>query len=196
MDTAKRFITGATLFSAAVISIGFSSWQFQNDDGGISWTPSWNDICTSFPNDMLRPISVTISDKTSYCGYSNGNTGYRLTVAIITLIFSVGIFLQFFEERQMILNAIYWSLYSLWFLASGLDIVAVANGQAACNDSLTSLSGSSSTCSNSVYGISIAIDIAICFVIAGFIYLQVKRGGVSGGGGGAAAAPRTMDNRV
>lgn len=54
MDTLKRFSSGIILFSASVISIGFSAWQYQSDDGGVKWTPSWDTICTTYPGDILR----------------------------------------------------------------------------------------------------------------------------------------------
>jgi preprotein translocase subunit SecG len=118
-------------------------------------------------------VKVTGADEYSYCGYSNGNTGYRLTVAIVMFFFSIVLFFNLLQERQLILNGCYWAQYSLWFLATGLDIVAVANGQAACKDSFTS----GATCNNSVYGISIAIDIVICAILMVYIYLMNRSTG-------------------
>eukprot|EP01040_Poterioochromonas_malhamensis_P007679 gene7679-8292_t len=189
-DSAKRFASAITLLSASIISIGFSSWQFQYDTGDLKWFPeSWDDICTSFPIDMLRPVVVGIKgsdDKPSYCGYSNANTGYRLAVALITLFFSVAIFFRVFEERPAILSASFWGLYSLWFLAAGLDVVSIANGQAACQEDEFTVSGGTKECNNSIYGITIAIDAAICVVLGVFIYLQAVAGI---GLGGSSAIP-------
>lgn len=118
----------------------------------------------------------------SYCGYSTSNTGYRLAVALLTLFPSVAIFLRSFEERHAILSVIFWALYSLWFLAAGLDVVSLVNGQAACLDEFT-VSNGTKNCDNSVYGTSIAVDVSICVVLGVFIYLQavaeVRLGGSS-----------------
>lgn len=128
-------------------------------------------------------MKITGYDDPSYCGYSNGNTGWRLATAIVTLLFSVCIFLKIFDERPALLTSLYWALYSCWFLAAGLDVVAVANGQASCKDSFDAINGTA-TCDNSVYGITIAIDVAICIVIGIFVYFQVRGGGVGGASSG------------
>lgn len=54
LDNAKRYLNFIVFFSASIVSIGFSSWQFQLDKGDTSWTPSWSSICNDFPFDMLR----------------------------------------------------------------------------------------------------------------------------------------------
>ncbi len=54
-DSAKRYASAITLLSASIISITFSAWQFQIDAGDMKWhKKSWDDICTSFPINMLR----------------------------------------------------------------------------------------------------------------------------------------------
>ena len=113
---------------------------------------------------------MTGQDNSSYCGYSNGNTGYRLAIAIVMLLFSVASFLRLLEQHPAIFNACFWALYSLWFLAFGLDISALANGQSACKDVFDGYG----TCNNSIYGVSIAIDVAIIMVLSVFLYFQVQ----------------------
>lgn len=54
-DSAKRYASAITLLSASIISITFSAWQFQIDAGDMKWhKKNWDDICTSFPINMLR----------------------------------------------------------------------------------------------------------------------------------------------
>ncbi len=99
------------------------------------------------------------------------------------LFFSVAIFFRVFEERPAILSASFWGFYSLWFLAAGMDVMSIANGQAACQDQFT-VSGGTKECNNSIYGITIAIDAAICVVLGVFIYLQAVAGVGLGGSSG------------
>jgi hypothetical protein len=54
MENTKRYLKGILLFACGVISIGISSWQFQNDDNGVSWGVNWTDYCNSYPQTMLR----------------------------------------------------------------------------------------------------------------------------------------------
>mmetsp|Transcript_19185 Transcript_19185/g.20798 ORF Transcript_19185/g.20798 Transcript_19185/m.20798 type:complete len:97 (-) Transcript_19185:171-461(-) len=92
------------------------------------------------------------------------------------LLFSIATFLRLLEQHPAIFNACFWALYSLWFLAFGLDISALANGQSTCKDKFNG------TCNNSIYGVSIAIDVAIILVLSVFLYFQVQslKGGSPG----------------
>ena len=83
----------------------------------------------------------------------------------MTILFSIVIFFGIFDERKGMFSSGCWKLYSLWFLAAGLDLVSVLNGQAGCKDSLDSVGD----CDNSVYGLTIAIDAIMCFIIAAYI---------------------------
>jgi hypothetical protein len=47
-------ISAVVLFLASAISIGVSGGQYQNDDGGVQWSPTWDTICNRWPQDMLR----------------------------------------------------------------------------------------------------------------------------------------------
>jgi disulfide bond formation protein DsbB len=127
-------------------------------------------------------IQQSSGDKFSYCGYSNANTGYRLTIAILTFIFSILLFLNVLQAHPYILNSCYWMLYSFWFLATGLDIVAIANGQTSCNDNIQK-AVPSSTCDNSVYGVTIAVDVGVLVTVSCLIYF-LKAAASAGHSGG------------
>eukprot|EP01040_Poterioochromonas_malhamensis_P004841 gene4841-5196_t len=164
-ELVRRFAGAIFLIVGSIISIAISSWQYQIDDATSE--SNWKNYCDNYPTSMLRPISIKFNgrDDPSFCGFSDGITGYRLAVAIVTILFSIVIFFGIFDERKGMFSSGCWKLYSLWFLAAGLDLVSVLNGQAGCKDSLDSVGD----CDNSVYGLTIAIDAIMCFIIAAYI---------------------------
>lgn len=107
----------------------------------------------------------------SHCGSlaTEGYTTYRLMVALFTIFFSVTIFLRAFEERTAVLNLCFRVLYSLWFLATGLDVAFLWNGRTFCIDQIAA----GDECDFSFYGITIIVDVAACVLLCVFIYLQV-----------------------
>lgn len=59
-DSIKTYASAISLLVASIISIGISSWQFQNDDGGANLAYNWDSsVCNSFPYDMLRRKSFS-----------------------------------------------------------------------------------------------------------------------------------------
>lgn len=106
----------------------------------------------------------------SYCGYTKANTIYRLTIAIFTFFFSLSLFTEVYKSRPMVLNGFYFMFHSLWFLAAGLDIMGITNGQTTCVDTFEKANDNQVNCENSIYGITIAIDIIIFLLILFFTY--------------------------
>lgn len=59
-DTFTNNVFAGLLISCALISIGISSWQYQNGDGGHDITidgasANWNsDVCNAFPYEYMR----------------------------------------------------------------------------------------------------------------------------------------------
>jgi hypothetical protein len=54
VENMKRFGFGVGFTVGSIISIAISSWQYQNDAHGNSFSQSWDDICTSWPYKILR----------------------------------------------------------------------------------------------------------------------------------------------
>lgn len=54
IDIVKQYGTALILFATSIISIGFSSWQYESNDNGIPWTPSWDTVCNTSPGALLR----------------------------------------------------------------------------------------------------------------------------------------------
>jgi hypothetical protein len=67
----------------------------------------------------------------------------------------------------------YWLLSALWFVAFALDCNAVAIGQASCEQVPGWSSGYK--CSNSQYGITIAIDLCIFIFASIVLYINQTR---------------------
>jgi hypothetical protein len=85
----------------------------------------------------------------SYCGYTTANTGFRLAVAILTIILAVAMYFKAFADYEMLLYFILLIHAALWFAASMADAVSLTNATMACN------SGggfSNSTCYPNIYG--------------------------------------------
>eukprot|EP01040_Poterioochromonas_malhamensis_P014656 gene14656-16256_t len=166
VELMKKFASAIILLIVSIISIGFSYLQLLVDENSQSYISSSGD---DNPNNMLR--SMRGSADPSYCGSvaTEGYTTYRLMVALFTIFFSVTIFLRAFEERAAVLNLCFRVLYSLWFLAAGLDVAFVWNGRTFCIDQIAA----GHECDFSFYGITIIVDVAACVLLCVFIYLQV-----------------------
>ncbi len=96
-------------------------------------------------------FSLTLDGDTGYCGYGDGNTAYRISVAGVTFLFGV---LYFFEVIENHTRAAHWTLFVLtmmWFCVTVVDVYAIINGQQGCKDGFTSSTGSID-CDNSIYG--------------------------------------------
>ena len=163
----KRYGLAAMLVACGLASIGISSWQFQVKDNGVDFTTeSLKEICSHFPYNWLRPFAFTI-DNTSdsvYCGYSEGNTGYRLAIAILTIFGGIGMAVDKEDAFQKIA---YWGLFGssvLWYAATVIDIMALVQGSKGCTESWES-EGTGITCDSSAYGITIALDFVLSILM-------------------------------
>jgi len=103
---------------------------------GAYHTTSGDDICTTDPFAFLRPFAFSCDISggtcTSYCGYGEANTIFRIIVAIVTLIYGVLMALRVAEDMQFIK---YWFLFVLailWFAVLVADIKALVNASEAC----------------------------------------------------------------
>jgi hypothetical protein len=78
------------------------------------------------------------------------------------------------EEWKIVCFLSYWLLSALWFVAFALDCNSVAIGQASCENTT---GWGSYTCSNSTYGISIAVDLCIFVFVSLVLYINQTRKG-------------------
>lgn len=76
----------------------------------------------------------------------------------------------------MLFNVIMFVLFVMWLSASSSDTTMLANATEACKEDWESL-GSSYTCESEVYGVTIAIDVAMSALVAIFVALWDKSGG-------------------
>jgi hypothetical protein len=166
-----NFVLNILLLLGSLCSIAISSWQYQNfsgdvrvydDDPSNPHDSNWeNNFCKGFPFKFLRPFATTFkdsggSDTTFYCGYSDANTGYRFTVAILTVICTTLIIIKFLEDGLDTFSTVVLTI--LWFAVLVADCQAVANGQISCEKYFVDMQPAiDATCSNSVYGVSIAV---------------------------------------
>ena len=161
-----------TAIIGALCSIGISSWQFQSSSEDYFGYGSFKDnVCDKFPYDYLRPFHIKFdgSDADFYCGFSDINTGFRLSIAILTILF-LGFLLYLKRIRESDQPGFMTRMFHkfsvsfqilLWYAALVLDSAAIGTGQLACDESF---SDDNSDCSGtSTYGVSIAVDL-ICLV--------------------------------
>jgi hypothetical protein len=110
-------------------------------------------------------------------------TGFRLFIGLITLAVGAILMINVLEKFRHYAFMMDWMMSSFWLLAFGLDINAVWNGNESCNNNLKDVYGGD--CDNSVYGLSIAID--LCFLImigvAHYFHFMEFNEAVAHGGG-------------
>ena len=128
---------------------------------------------------LIHPTALSVTLKgldagPSYCGYSDGNSGYRLGLGCVTLIMGVLILLKIFDQRKNLQGFLYCAFFALWSAAFGIDVVAIANGQSSCVDAFHLLADETNViCNNSEYGISITVDMLIVFIVGILIYFFI-----------------------
>jgi hypothetical protein len=89
----------------------------------------------------------------SYCGYDSSNTGYRISVALISLILAVLLILRVWERASKICYFVLLAHGILWFSAIVFDAAILTNTTLACsNKDFFNDSSVSYTCDNTVYG--------------------------------------------
>ena len=178
MDAVKPFLFTLLLISGGIVSIGISAWQYSIQDNGITFLSgttgkqeSLTTICTHFPYNWMRPFRMSVQGHSNdaYCGYSAANTGFRLALACATVIF--GAALVVLRSTTDIKLVTYWGLFVvsvLWYAASVADIIAFIQGSQGCSESLKDNFIDDSidiTCNSSEYGITVAVDVLMSFIM-------------------------------
>ena len=104
----------------------------------------------------------------SYCGYPEGVTGFRLAVAIITVILAVLLFFKVWDNVPragyviLLINAIFW------FAAVVVDATILSNSTLACTNSDFLGNGSEFPCDNATYGQGLACFICCLTILIDF----------------------------
>lgn len=153
---------------ASVASLGISSWQYQSSDDDYYGQGSFNDfVCKEWPAKYLRPFYVKDQHGNDYfCGYSAGNTGYRLTLACVSII-SLALLVYTQKESgnnpglcsRLLSQFLVSGLILAWFAALVADCYAIGDAESSCADMFANADcGESST-----YGITVALDM-ICLL--------------------------------
>lgn len=135
-----------------------------------------------------------------FCGYSKGNTGYRLAVAIMTLFLGVIMIFKVLEKDEKIKYFTLLLHMVIWFSVFVADSAQLSSATQACSEKYFFFINGSK-CDNSKYGITIAIDIAICFVSFfvwyGLSYLAgVSAASITSGGSNRASLNTPAPNPV
>ncbi len=101
--------------------------------------------CTAFSlnqDDLDGPV---------FCGYSPSVTGYRLAVAIITIIIGGLLFFKLWDNDDRMITWIILLINAIfWFGATIVDCSTLANSTLSCNDK--GFNGGYYNCNNARYG--------------------------------------------
>jgi hypothetical protein len=174
-DALKPFLFTFLLISGGIVSIAFSSWQFQvKGDSDLQFIylqsgekVDFDYVCNHFPFNWMRPFRVTADGlSSSLCGFSEANTGFRLALACVTVL--AGVWLVFHKNVENAKLYTYWGLFAVmvfWLAASVADIIAVLQGGKSCQQGLAEYSDGFLNCDTAEYGITIAIDILMCLIM-------------------------------
>lgn len=184
MSDLKRFLLGTLFIATGIISLVISGLQYTSKvDSKVAYYETYgnppvnhlyagDDVCTTAPFSSLRPFKFTCSDDyecTSFCGYGQANTAYRMSVAAVT--FLGGIALLFKHVTETYPSYVYWSMFVLaiiWFTVTVADITALVNSTDACVQMWeTWYEYAGLKCDNATYGVTIALDILACIVVLG-----------------------------
>lgn len=90
----------------------------------------------------------------SYCGYSVGHTTFRLFTAIVTLFVGIAAMIPTVPNQRWM----FFALAVLWPSAMAADCTAIVNAFPACEK------WNSEACKSDIYGLTVAIDIVLCFL--------------------------------
>merc|ERR1711998_683877 len=124
-------------------------------------------VCKEFPYKYLRPFYL--KDQYGhdwYCGFSQGNTGYRLGLAwvsVISLSFLIFLSRQNYSNPgfcvRMYSRFLVSALILGWFAALIADSYAISDAELACEDSFEN----GDCAQSSQYGTTVAVDL-ICLM--------------------------------
>ena len=181
LSALSKFAILGLMIGSSLVSIGISSWQYQSaeknytfyDENGKVVTDFVSQVCNAYPVEYARPWKIICtpsycSGDYAYCGYSEGSTGYRIAIAIITVIVGALIGLNFLGkngENPYVLA----TLLAAWIGVTASDCALLSNASSSCSAQMQLSINKNNACSMSEYGITIAVDIGAT-VIAGFGY--------------------------
>ena len=154
----------------AIIMMSYSAWQTQTIPG--NWknlsqvsnetmaVPAFEDFCEGTPYKYLRPFALGISQASSgvehdpatlsICPWPESNSGFRLFVVLMQLIFLVVLMFENFISRSAL------SILFLYTFAFGLmvtfsiDAYAAVTGSQECSDSFANTAFGDMLTSNSI----------------------------------------------
>ena len=166
----------------AVISIAFSSWQTQGNEGDFKVVADaipnfkwWDSVCDATPYQYLSPFKFTFNlagksyDNPAYCPWPLGNTTFRLIVGCLYLVFGISLywdtaFTRVFASPLLFLFAL------LWYSSFVVDAQSLTASTEACTNgfgdgTISSIKGLTIICNNTHYGITVAIDLILFFLV-------------------------------
>jgi hypothetical protein len=154
----------------SICSIGVSSYQFQSTtDANFK-----DEVCSIYPFKYLRPFGVQYqgSGTIYYCGYSDMITGFRLTIACLTIIvFGLNIVFKTFTDAVKMWKYIKYVMLALWYAVLVADSVTLGNASLACDDIIQS----GDECYMDIFGASIAVDIFCILPLLAMVYFSVQK---------------------
>lgn len=176
---------------ASLASIAVSSWQYQSSDQDYYTFGSFSEfICDNYPYKYLRPFSLTVpnNDTPYFCGWSEMNTGFRLSVACYSVV-SLGILLYLKKSREqetqapgfctkLFTNFNVTILVLLWYAAACIDCANLSQAEIACKDKFIDSNGCDDCdcAGTSVYGTTIGIDFICLFPLILVTFCQGENG--------------------
>lgn len=163
-----------------IVSIVMSVIQSQSSKRKILASTWKEEFCDKWPMMYLRPFTLLVYDDVAkigegyYCGYGQIETGLRIGLASLNLIFH-GYCMLFPADYGRIITPLMNKrllsiLVVLWWSVFVVDSFAVGNGELACEDNLFDMCDRQVNgkdvcdCTVIIYGVSICLD------IVGFIF--------------------------
>jgi len=186
VDCSIILSTGFLILFIAIsaISIGTTAWLYPSTSGGLQVYQVGNNkvsFCEAYPYTYLRPIRFTWNtdgQATTNCGWSVGVTSYRIAAAIVTIVMTFAYILALCGTEWLLLLlpyelVFYIFLSVLWFTVSVVDITTLCNAALSCTDLADNLnkyfnfaqSTGSLKCDLAIYGVTVAVDLAIAIIV-------------------------------
>lgn len=174
LEAIKHFMFPLLLIFGALASIGISVWQYRIHDNGIQFSNlltgesiTFNYACNHFPYNWMRPFKIKFAGdiEDAYCGYSEASTSYRLALACSTVIGAVLLILNHDTESSKLFQ--FWGIFSvsvLWYAATVADTIALIQGSRGCLESFQRYNDNM-TCESASYGITVAVDVWMSFLV-------------------------------
>lgn len=140
-------------FVWAIIMMSYSAWQTQYTEGNWSKLsqaadgaaiPGFADFCDDTPYKYLRPFALGISQAStnleedpatlSICPWPESNSGFRLFVVVMQLIFLVTLMFENFISRSA-LSILFMYTFAFGLMVTfSIDAYAAVTGSQECSD--------------------------------------------------------------